>query len=100
MVGKSEQSTRKRKDIVTLLATVFIIILINFICSYFFKRFDLTTEKRYTLSNSTIDLLKKLDDVVYLKVYLQGDFNPSFTRLRNETKEWLEEIKDITSKSQ
>lgn len=93
MVENTKQSTRKRKDIVALLATLFIIVLINFICSYFFKRFDLTTEKRYTLSNSTIDLLKSLDDVVYLKVYLEGDFNPSFTRLRNETKELLDEFR-------
>lgn len=89
----NQQSSRKRKDIFIIIAVIGILLLINFICSLTFKRFDLTTEKRYTLSESTRKLLKELDDVVYLKVYLQGDFNPSFTRLRNETKEILDEFR-------
>lgn len=92
-MAKNQQSTRKRKDIAMVLMAVCILALLNFVCSFAFKRFDLTTEKRYTLSESTRKLLKELDDVVYLKVYLQGDFNPSFTRLKNETKEILDEFR-------
>jgi ABC-2 type transport system permease protein len=84
---------RKRKDIVILVAVLTIVILINFVGSFVFKRFDLTSEKRYTLSESSRKLLKSLDDVVYIKVYLQGDFNPNFTRLKNETKELLDEFR-------
>ena len=76
-----------------LLALLGIIISLNFISRYVFQRFDLTTEKRYTLSESTKKLLKSLDEVVYIKVYLQGDFNPNFTRLKNETKEILDEFR-------
>lgn len=90
---KNQQTSRKRKDIALIIMVVAILALLNFICSFAFKRFDLTTEKRYTLSESTRKLLKELDDVVYLKVYLQGDFNPSFTRLKNETKEILDEFR-------
>ncbi|MCD6019877.1 MAG: hypothetical protein K0S53_2998 [Bacteroidetes bacterium] len=84
---------RKRKDIAMLLVVMAIVVLINFVGSFLFKRFDLTTEKRYTLSESSRKLLKSLDDVVYIKVYLQGDFNPNFTRLKNETKELLDEFR-------
>jgi ABC-2 type transport system permease protein len=73
--------------------TIAIVILANFVFSFYFKRFDLTSEKRYTLSSSTKELLKSLNDVVYFKVYLQGDLNPDFTRLRNETKEILDEFR-------
>lgn len=76
-----------------LLAVLTIVILINFVGSFVFKRFDLTSEKRYTLSESSRKLLKNLDDVVYIKVYLQGDFNPNFTRLKNEAKELLDEFR-------
>ena len=76
---------------------VTIVILINFIGSSFFKRFDLTSEKRYTLAESTKNLLKNIEDEVYLKVYLQGDFNPSFTRLKNETKEILDEFRAFSN---
>lgn len=76
-----------------LLVVAAILLLLNFLGSFLFKRFDLTSEKRYTLSASTKKLLRELDDVVYIKVYLQGNFNPSFTRLRNETKEILDEYR-------
>ncbi|MES2763948.1 MAG: gliding motility-associated ABC transporter substrate-binding protein GldG, partial [Bacteroidota bacterium] len=88
-----QKSIRKQRDITILLVMVAILLLINFSASFLFKRFDLTTEKRYTLSESTKKLLKNLDDVVYIKVYLQGDFNPNFTRLKNETKEILDEFR-------
>lgn len=88
-----KKSIRKQKDIIMVLVVISILLLINFSASFLFKRFDLTTEKRYTLSESTKELLKKLDDVVYIKVYLQGDFNPNFTRLKNETKEILDEFR-------
>lgn len=92
-MAKQASTNSKRKDIAMVIVAAAILILINFICSFAFKRFDLTSEKRYTLSESTKKLLKSLDDVVYVKVYLQGDFNPSFTRLKNETKELLDEFR-------
>lgn len=88
-----KKTIRKRKDIAMVLVVIVILLLLNFVASFLFKRFDLTKEKRYTLSESTKKLLKNLDDVVYIKVYLQGDFNPNFTRLKNETKEILDEFR-------
>ena len=90
--------SRKIKDITNLSITIIIIVLFNFIGSYFFKRFDLTSEKRYTLNPTTTTLLKNLEDGVYIKVYLEGDFNPAFTRLRNETKEILDEFRAYAKK--
>ncbi len=88
-----EKSNQRRKDVAMIIAVMCILLLINFVGSFLFKRFDLTTEKRYTLSASTKKLLKNIDDVVYIKIYLQGNFNPGFTRLRNETKEILDEYR-------
>ncbi|MDD4847722.1 MAG: gliding motility-associated ABC transporter substrate-binding protein GldG [Bacteroidales bacterium] len=74
---------------------VFFIILIcvNIIGSLFFTRFDLTTEKRYTLSKATKNILKNLDDDVYFEVFLEGDFPAGFKRLRNSTREMLNEMR-------
>ena len=58
-----------------------------------FTRFDLTSEKRYTLSPTTKDILNGLDDYVYFKVYLEGDFPAGFKKLRRETKEMLDEFR-------
>ena len=67
--------------------------MINIIGLRFFTRFDLTSEKRYSLSNETKNLLKNIDDIVYFKVYLEGEFPAGFKRLRRETKELLDEFR-------
>ncbi len=93
MVKSSLHKARKRKDLSRFALLIALVFVLNVIGFYFFKRFDLTSEKRYTLAPSTVEMLKNLDDEVYLKVYLQGDFNPSFTRLRNEARELLDEFR-------
>lgn len=87
---KKHTGTNKKRDITNFLMVAAIVVLANFVFSFYFKRFDLTAEKRYTLAPSTMKLLKNLDDVVFFKVFLDGDLNPDFTRLRNETKELLD----------
>lgn len=83
----------KKRDLAILFSLIAIIALINFVGSFYFKRFDLTSEKRYTLAESTKTLLSNLEDEVFFKVYLNGNFNPSFTRLKNETREILDEFR-------
>ena len=80
-----------RKYINPYLAGVLLGLVI--IASFFFTRFDLTSEKRYTLSDATKTLIKELDDIVYFKVYLDGEFPAGFKKLRNETKEMLDEFR-------
>jgi ABC-2 type transport system permease protein len=80
-------------NITWLLLSMAIIILLNIIASFVFTRFDLTAEKRYSLAPATKKLLKKLDDVVFFKVYLYGDLPPGFQRLSNETREMLDEFR-------
>jgi len=91
MVEKN--NTNRRKDLTILIAGMVIIILINFISSFAFERFDLTSEKRYTLSKASKELAENLDDIIYVKVYLEGEFPAGFTRLRDETKEMLDEFR-------
>lgn len=91
-------NNNKRRDISALIAWAVLILLLNFIASVYFKRFDLTSEKRYTLAQSTKELLSKLDDEVFLKVYLNGDINPGFSRLKNEAREILDEFRAYSNK--
>lgn len=94
MVGKNTtyKSSRKR-DLIGFGGVVAIIFLINFIGSVQFFRLDLTAEKRFSLSDSTKQILSNLDDIIYVRCYLEGDFNADFKRLRNSTKEILDEFK-------
>ncbi len=87
------KNKNKFNSFLQLFSAIIIVVLINVIGSYVFYRFDLTAEKRYSLSAATKKLLKELDDVVYFKVYLEGEFPAGFKRLRSETKEMLDEFR-------
>ena len=76
-----------------LVIVIAIIIFVNIISSNIFSRVDLTNEKRYTLSESTKDLLSNVDDIIYFRVFLDGEFPAGFSRLRRETKELLNEFR-------
>ena len=93
----NKRKSAKRGQIIIFLITIVIIVLVNVIGHYKFTRFDLTSEKRYTLSPTTKEKLKKLDDYVYFKVYLEGDELPAeYKRLRRETKEMLDEFRSYS----
>ena len=96
-MAKSKKRNIKRSNIGWLLLGVAAILLLNIISSFVFTRFDLTAEKRYSLSPATRDLLKKTDDIVFFKVYLEGDLPPGFRRLANETREMLDEFRAYNS---
>jgi ABC-2 type transport system permease protein len=70
-----------------------ILLFANIIASFVFTRFDLTDDKRFTLTEQSKNLVGGLKDVVYIKVYLEGDFSPGFSKLRNATKELLDELR-------
>jgi len=89
----SKKRNIKSRMYLQLLLIVVIIVSANFISNVVYTRFDLTSEKRYTLSPETMEILKNLDDIVYFKVYLEGEFPAGFKRLRRETMELLDEFR-------
>lgn len=80
-------------DWLLLFNSLMAIVIINQLASFYFFRIDLTEEGRYTIKPQTVELLKDLDDDVYVEVFLEGDLNPGFTRVRNFTREMLEEFR-------
>jgi ABC-2 type transport system permease protein len=87
-----KNNLRKNNVLRVILGTV-IVVLVNVIASFLFTRFDLTAEKRYTLSPATKSMLRNLSDDVFFRVYLEGELPPGFRRLSNETREMLEEFR-------
>ncbi|MBK7477885.1 MAG: Gldg family protein [Haliscomenobacter sp.] len=53
---------------------------------------DLTADKRYTLTTGTRKLLNDLDDVLFVKVLLGGEFPAGFKRLQTATTDMLEDF--------
>jgi ABC-2 type transport system permease protein len=84
---------KRSRDIGTLILSLGILVLLNVIGSFLFQRFDMTADNRYSLSENTEELVNGLDDIVHFKIYLAGDLPPSFDRLRESTREMLEELR-------
>lgn len=78
----------KTKNIILLFALVAIVILSFF----FFFRIDLTSDKRYSIAPQTKHLMQQIAEPLEIKVYLDGDLNPGFLRLKRATTELLDEL--------
>ena len=68
------------------------VVLLNVAAHFCVLRLDLTDDQRYSLSTATKELLNELDAPLEVTVYLAGDLNPSFQRLKNATAEMVEEM--------
>ena len=78
--------------IVSIFAAV---ILFNIIGNSVFKRFDLTKDKRYTLSKTTKDIVDSVDTPLIIDVFLEGNLPSDFKLLQTETKQLIEEFQTI-----
>ena len=91
--GFRNRKNLKRSHWLEMGVVVLIVASVNVIDHYLFFRLDLTAERRYTLSKSTKELLRKVDEPVLFRVYLEGEFPADFKRLQNETKEMLNQFR-------
>lgn len=82
----------KKSNLKTLLITIAILLVVNGIGNHFFHRFDLTKDKRFTLSQVSLNIVKQAQNPLYIKIYLQGDLPAEFKRLQSETQDLLEEF--------
>jgi len=85
-------TTSKKKNIQSLGILIAILLVLNIISNYFFHRFDLTKDKRYTLSTTSLNIIKQVENPLSVKIYLQGDLPAEFKRLQSETRDLLEEF--------
>ena len=77
----------------SLIINVILLISINLLASNLYFRLDLTEEKKYSLNEATKETLNSIDDIVYVKVYLNGNLPAGFIRLKNSCKETLDEFR-------
>ena len=78
------------KKIIVILA---VLVGINIAGHFIFKRFDLTADKRYTLSETSLQIVDEITEPIYIDVFLEGNFPGEFKKLQTETQQLLEEFK-------
>ncbi|WP_143304544.1 gliding motility-associated ABC transporter substrate-binding protein GldG [Chitinophaga vietnamensis] len=87
-------TTIRKKYIQRALAVVLLLTAINIGAAYFHGRWDLTAEKRYTLTANTRQMLRQLDSPVEIEVFLKGDYPATFRQLAQATQELLDEFRE------
>lgn len=106
MKGKSENKTTQaprvnsaERDLINFAGLIAIIVIANYILSFFYGRFDLTEDKRHSLSPNTITLLEddnRIEDRIFLKVYLAGDLPADIKKISNAIQEKLDEFANFS----
>jgi ABC-2 type transport system permease protein len=71
------------------IVSVLVVVIISY---FFFFRIDLTSDKRYSIASQTKSLMRNIHAPVEVTVYLDGDLNPGFLRLKNSISELLQEL--------
>ena len=71
---------------------IMVLVLLNLLAAKRIVRIDLTEEKRFTISDPTKSMLKNLDDVLYVEVFLDGELPAGMKRLRTAIRERLDEF--------
>ncbi|HOZ51170.1 MAG TPA: gliding motility-associated ABC transporter substrate-binding protein GldG [Chitinophagaceae bacterium] len=89
----------KNKALTRFILVTAIIILLNIISTKLHVRLDATAEKRFSLSEPTKRLLKNLNEIAVIEVYLKGSFPAGFQRLSESTREVLQQFKEYGGKN-
>lgn len=87
------KSEYKKQQLLKLGFLIASLVLISVVSNHLFLRLDLTSDKRYTLSPVTREVLDNLDDIVYIRIYLDGDLPVGFRRLQNSVREMIDEFR-------
>jgi gliding-associated putative ABC transporter substrate-binding component GldG len=85
------------RRILLVIGLIAALVMINLLASFVHYRFDLTEEKRYSISTPTKNLLKNLDQPLEVEVFVKGDFPAGFRKLANSIEEFLHECKEYSN---
>ncbi len=90
------KTSNKKQHILRALSVLAIIVFLVVLSSMIHVRIDLTEDNRYTLSETTHDVLNDLKGIAYIKVYLEGEMPVAFTRMQDAIVELLDEYKILS----
>ena len=79
----------KKSILKFILLVTGILVLVNVASDSYFFRLDFTADKRYTLSNATIDLLKSLKQPITVKAYFSENLPPDVAKTKRDFKDLL-----------
>lgn len=90
--GKTQ---RQKQAAIRLVLMAAILICVNVLASYIHAGLDLTKEKRFSLTEPTKKLLRNMNEVAVIDVYLKGKFPAELQRMQEAVRERLSSFKAI-----
>ncbi|WP_422080563.1 gliding motility-associated ABC transporter substrate-binding protein GldG [Ulvibacterium sp.] len=86
-----------RKGTTSIIKGLILVVALNIISGFFYIRWDLTEDGRYTLSEPSMNAVSGFESPVIVDILLEGNLSPELLRLRTETKSVLEEFAEVNS---
>ena len=96
---ESKKINNQSQLIIYILIIFGFIGVFNYLSTLFFKRVDLTEKKMYSVSKATKKTLKKLDDIVTVRVCFSKNLPPHLKTLVSDVKDMLSEFKAYSGKN-
>lgn len=84
-----------KKQTRNIIGILILLLGITVLSEFVFKRFDMTRDKRYTLTNSTKEILQKIDKPLKINVLMGGELSGDYRTLKNEISFLLDEFRNL-----
>lgn len=94
LVGTREKMDNKKSKLLVFLP----IVLVNIISIWFSFQWDATQDKRFTLSDASVEVIRKVEAPIQIRLYLQGDLPAHYQSLSNSTIDLLDKIQSLNPK--
>ncbi len=95
MAGRIGKGGTMANTIVGILLVAVILVLVNVISAGTFTRLDLTEGKEFTISGATKDVLRDLNDLVTITVYMSERLPTQLSTLRRQISDILDEYRSF-----
>jgi len=85
----------KSNKYISAVLLIVLVLFINILSSFINWNVDLTTDKKYSFAKESTAIINSLEDKLFIKVYLEGDFPAEFKKLQKSTEDLLKRFKAI-----
>ena len=83
----------RRKHFAQIVVVVVLVVLVNYFAGIRFFRLDLSSDNRFMLNKNSREIVKNIDDIVFIRVFLDGDLPSDLIRFRQSIRDLLLELK-------
>ena len=85
----------KANKYISAVLLIVLILFINIVSSFINWNVDLTADKKYSFAKESTAIINSLDDKLFIKAYLEGDFPAEFKKLQKSAEDLLKRFKAI-----